>query len=94
MKNIDWKDVLERSAKTFVQAAVTCLLMQMKGVDLFAPDRSDKLWLSLLLSTIAAGLSAVWNIVLSPLIDAAKPTPEPKPPAEEEKPGDDESANG
>ena len=51
MKNIDWKDVLERSAKTFVQAAVTCL-------------------------------------------DAAKPTPEPKPPAEEEKPGDDESANG
>ena len=25
MKNIDWKDVLERSAKTFVQAAVTCL---------------------------------------------------------------------
>ena len=34
MKNIDWKDVLERSAKTFVQAAVTCLLMQMQGVDL------------------------------------------------------------
>lgn len=92
MKNIDWKDVLERSAKTFVQAAVTCLLMQMQGVDLFAPDRSDKLWLSLLLSTIAAGLSAVWNIVLSPLVSTDKPSPEL--PAEEEKPGDDESANG
>lgn len=67
MKKIDWKDVAERAGKTFVQTAVSYLVAALTGVNFFDGDKSETFWVGLFVSAGAAGLSAVWNAVLSPI---------------------------
>lgn len=58
------KDILLRAGKTFVQTAGSCLIAGLSGVDLFAPETDGAFWTALLLSALAAGLSAVWNSLI------------------------------
>ena len=66
MKNVDWKDVLVRSVKTFAETAIALLATELAGMDLFAQD--ECVWISLGLSAGAAGVAAVWNGVIEPLL--------------------------
>lgn len=66
MKNIDWKDVLVRAIKTFVETAVAAIVAGVSGVDVFATE--EGFWIGLALSAGAAGVSAVWNGVVEPMI--------------------------
>jgi hypothetical protein len=74
MKNVDWKDVLNRAGKTFAQAAMSCLIASLSGVNFTTGAKSDTFWIGLALSAMAAGLSAVWNGIVQPLITAANST--------------------
>lgn len=74
---VDWKDVLIRAVKTFLQTAVSYLIAALGGVD-FGSSLGRTFWIGLGLSAGAAGLSAVWNGVLQPII-AAGGLPEDKP---------------
>ena len=66
MKNVNWKDVAVRAAKTFVEAAVAFVGAELAGVDIFAVDKG--MWLALGVSAAAAGISAVWNGLVEPAI--------------------------
>lgn len=57
---VDWKDVLIRSVKTFLQAAVTLIGASLADGSIFTAGQA--VWLS----AIAGGVAAVWNGVLSP----------------------------
>ncbi|MCD7751001.1 MAG: hypothetical protein LUI10_04575 [Lachnospiraceae bacterium] len=61
------KDVLIRAAKTFVQAALSIAVAQLAGLDFTGVGVSDAL-LNIAIAAGAAGISAVWNGVLSPLL--------------------------
>jgi hypothetical protein len=63
---IDWKDVLIRSIKTFVETAFAFLLAELAGVDVVAADK--EMWIGIALSAGAAGISAVWNGVIEPAL--------------------------
>ncbi|MBO2516058.1 MAG: hypothetical protein CW338_02105 [Clostridiales bacterium] len=54
-----WKDILVRAGKTFAQTALGCLIAGLSGADIFSADGA--FWKGLLLSSLAAGLSAAWN---------------------------------
>lgn len=71
MKNINWKDVAVRAVKTFAETAVATFVAGMSGVDLFATE--DGFWLALALSAGAAGVSAVWNGLVEPMIKPMLP---------------------
>ena len=64
---VDWKDVAIRAIKTFLQTALSYLLAALGGVD-FGTSLGKTFWIGLGLSAGAAGLSAVWNGVLTPII--------------------------
>jgi len=66
MKHIDWKDVGVRAMKTFVQTAASVFIAGLGGVDLFA--QKEGFWIGLLLSAGSAGISAVWNGLIEPMI--------------------------
>ena len=66
MKNVNWKDVAVRAAKTFVEAAVAFVGAELAGVDIFAIDKS--MWCAVGISAVAAGISAVWNGLIEPAI--------------------------
>jgi len=66
MKNVNWADVVIRSVKTFVETAVAFLIAELSGVDIFAGDAT--MWASIGVSACAAGLAAVYNGVISPLL--------------------------
>lgn len=66
MKNVDWKDVLIRSVKTFAETAMAFLLAELAGVELFAT--STDMWVSMGLSAGAAGVAAVWNGIIEPML--------------------------
>lgn len=72
MKNINWKDVLVRAGKTFVQTAVSYLIANLSGVNFFNGDQSETFWIGLALSAGAAGVSAAWNGVIAPLFKPVK----------------------
>ena len=55
------KDILIRALKTFAQTAGSCLIAELSGVDLFAADGA--FWSGLLISALAAGLSAAMNLL-------------------------------
>ena len=57
---VDWKDVLIRSVKTFLQAAVTLIGASLADGSIFTAGQA------VCLSAIAGGVAAVWNGVLSP----------------------------
>lgn len=63
---IDWKDVLIRSIKTFVETVAAFLIAELAGVEIFSTDKS--MWISIALSAVAAGVAAVWNGVIEPAL--------------------------
>lgn len=64
---INWKDVLVRAVKTFVQTAGSYAIAALSGVDFFEGDKGETFWVGVAVSAGAAGISAVWNTVLSPI---------------------------
>lgn len=73
MVNVDWKDVLIRAFKTFAQTAASYLIAALGGVDFFDGSKGKTFWVGLALAAGSAGLSAVWNGVLQPLLAAVGP---------------------
>lgn len=71
MMNIDWKDVIIRSAKTFVETAVACLLTSFTEINLF--DTDTGVWIAIGLSAASAGCAAVWNGIIHPIVKGALP---------------------
>lgn len=68
---IDWADVTVRALKTFIQVAITYAVTALTGVN-FAKELSGTFWLGFLLSAGSAGISAAWNSVLMPVLNAGK----------------------
>lgn len=60
---IDWKDVGVRALKTFVQAACA------STVTLLTSGTENVITMTAIISILAAGVSAVWNGVVAPLLD-------------------------
>lgn len=64
MKRIDWKDIAKRAGKTFVQAFVASF-----GIDRLAEitdlESAKAVLYPMLISCVAAGVSAAWNMVTS-----------------------------
>lgn len=71
MMNINWKDVAIRAIKTFVQAFIATAGAELAGVDLFAADRS--MLCAVAVSAAAAGVSAVWNGMITPVVKPLLP---------------------
>ena len=66
MKHADWKDVGIRAVKTFLEAAAAFVMAEISGAELF--EISNQMWCAIGISAAAAGISAVWNGVIEPLI--------------------------
>ena len=71
MKDINWKDVLIRAIKTFMEAFIACAGAELAGMDLFAIDKG--MWCAVILSAAAAGLSAIWNGMIEPVLKPKLP---------------------
>ena len=71
MKNIDWKDVFVRAFKTFMEAFIAFAGAERAGLDLFAISKDA--WAAVGISAAAAGISAVWNGMIEPLLKPALP---------------------
>lgn len=67
MKRIDWKDIVKRAGKTFVQAFIASF-----GIDRLAQitdlESARAVLYPMLISCVAAGVSAAWNMVTSYLV--------------------------
>lgn len=72
MMNIDWKDVLVRSAKTFVETAIACVMTSFTEINLFDTDAG--VWLAIGLSAASAGCAAVWNGIIQPIVKGFLPS--------------------
>ena len=69
-KKINWRDVLVRTVKTFIQSFVSYLIMSINGLNFFGDTTmSQRIVKGFILGAVTAGLCAVWNSVLSPLLD-------------------------
>ena len=71
MKNVNWKDVAVRAAKTFIEAFVAFEGAELAGMDLFAIDKG--MWAAVGVSAVAAGISAVWNGMIEPVVKPLLP---------------------
>ncbi len=64
MKRIDWKDILKRAGKTFAQAFIASF-----GIDRLAEitdlESAKAVLYPMLISCVAAGVSAAWNMATS-----------------------------
>lgn len=65
----DARDVAIRALKTFLEAAAAFVMAKVSGAELFAMD--GQMWQAIGISAMAAGLSAVWNGVIEPMIAPA-----------------------
>lgn len=63
MKNIDWKDVGKRAAKTFAQAFVATVSIEQFAAITDA-ESAKVIIRSMLIAGVSAGISAVWNMVV------------------------------
>lgn len=61
------KNILERSFKTFIESALTYLMAALVGVD-FGSDNIQRVLIGIGISCVAAGVSAVWNGVIDPML--------------------------
>lgn len=59
MKKINWKDILIRCLKTFIQAFLSTLAISLPSIEKF--DKS--LVISILIGAGASGISAVMNLI-------------------------------
>ena len=71
MKNVNWKDVAARAAKTFIEAFVAFVGAELAGMDLFSIDKG--MWAAVGVSAVAAGISAVWNGMIEPVVKPLLP---------------------
>ena len=71
MKNVNWKDVAIRAMKTFIEAFVAFVGAELAGMDLFAIDKG--MWAAVGVSAVAAGISAVWNGMIEPVVKPLLP---------------------
>lgn len=71
MKNANWKDVAVRAVKTFIEAFVAFVGAELAGMDLFAIDKG--MWAAVGVSAVAAGISAVWNGMIEPVVKPLLP---------------------
>lgn len=64
MKKMDWKDIVKRAGKTFAQAFIASF-----GIDRLAEitdlESAKAVLYPMLISCVAAGVSAVWNMATS-----------------------------
>lgn len=74
MKKVNWRDVWVRAVKTFAQAAIADLTANLTILSGALGDSSAlrTLAISVGVGALAAGISAVWNGVISPLLQAKK----------------------
>lgn len=73
--NLKVKDVLNRAGKTFWQAALASLVVSIPEIINLIPNGWDAVipvLLSAGVGALAAGLSAVWNGVVAPMLDKLK----------------------
>ena len=70
MKGIDMKDVMIRSIKTFLEVVLTYVATAMAGVTYGDGTLSAEITVGALLSAGAAGIAAVLNGVVLPLLRA------------------------
>ena len=65
MRKIDWKDVVRRAGKTFVQAFVASVGVCGEQIASIRDLESTKVILApILIGGLAAGVSAVWNMAI------------------------------
>lgn len=64
------KDTVSRIIKTFIEAAFGYIVVNLGAVafDLEDPDVTCHALLCLLVSAVAAGISAIWNGIIEPMI--------------------------
>ena len=73
MSRVDWKDVLIRSVKTFIQVAIPLILTALTTIDYSGEGDTVKSFLiATCLSAAASGICAVWNGVINPLLSTSK----------------------
>lgn len=64
------RDVLIRALKTFIQAFISIAIAQLAGVNFIEGEDLKNVLIGIAISGGAAGVSAVWNGVLSPLLNS------------------------
>lgn len=69
MKKTNWKDVLVRAGKTFVEGFIGSLAVNLIVLQeaIAGEGNIETVVVSLAIGAIAAGVSAAWNGVLEPL---------------------------
>lgn len=67
---IDWKAVIKRAGMTFVEGFTGSIVANITLLQVIVEDKTgwEMAVISLVVGAIAAGVSAVWNTVLSPLL--------------------------
>lgn len=64
------KDIAVRAFKTFIQAFISIVIAQLGGIDFIEGENTKNVLIGIAISAGAAGISAVWNGVLSPLFNS------------------------
>jgi hypothetical protein len=72
----NFKNILERAIKTFVEVAVTTVIANLSGVDISVQGKDRTFWIGIGIAAASAALSAVWNGVLQPWLTAPDIPPE------------------
>lgn len=66
------KDIISRAVKTFFEAAIGYALVDLGNLGTDDPDLLPHTLTCVLISAVAAGVSAVWNGVIEPLFEKRK----------------------
>lgn len=64
MKKIDWKDVGKRAVKTFIQAGIASFSID-RLAEITDVESAKAIIYSMLIGSVAAGVSAVWNMIVN-----------------------------
>lgn len=78
---MNYKDIAIRAGKTFVQAFVSALIIQISAIsviDLNDWNATKSVVLSMLISALSAGLSAGWNLITQYIQNKQDGEPEEK----------------